>query len=128
MKKVSLLVVMVLTLFLSCEKEKETQLGEGIQIRIENTSSYTYKDVLVKLSEDRHYGTLAPGEKSAYQTFTTAYRYAYVELKIGDKTYVLQPIDYVGEEELKEGKYTYQISADNGSDQYGRLGLTFKED
>lgn len=128
MKKVSLLVVMVLMLFLSCEKEKETQLGEGIQIRIENTSSYTYKDVLVKLSEDRNYGNLAPGTKSDYQTFTTAYRYAYIELKIGNKSYILQPIDYVGEEELKEGKYTYQLWADGSADQYGRLWLTFKED
>lgn len=124
----SLFVLVLVASFLSCEKEQEDQVNKGIQIRIENTSQFTYQEILVKIDEDHHYGTLASGEKSAYQTFTKAYRYAYVRLKIGDKSYVLQPIDYVGEKDLKAGKYTYQIVAHDGAGSSGHLGLMFKED
>lgn len=128
MKNLSLLVLMLAALVWGCEKEKAGPTGDGIQIRIENTSSHTYKDVVAKMDEDHSYGTLKSGEKSAYQEFSRAYRYAYVELKIDGQLYVLQPFDFVGEEELKDGKYTYQISAEKLSSQYGTLNLTFKED
>ena len=130
MKNIGIIVLFVL-LLLGCEKEKEKEdtLETGqILIRIENTSKFTYKDIKVKLDEEREYENLSSGETSAYRPFSRAYRYAYVELKINGKRYVLQPIDYFGEEELKEGKYTYQITADNSSNEYGRLDLTFKED
>jgi len=127
MRILSLFVLVLITSLLSCEKEQEGQAGEGVQIRVENTSQFTYQEILVKIDEEHHYGTLKPGDKSAYQTFTKAYRYAYVRLKIGDKTYVLQPIDYGGEKELKEGKYTYQVVAHDGAPS-GHLALTLKED
>lgn len=128
MKNLGIIVLFVF-FSLSCEKEKEDTLETGgILIRIENTSKFTYKDIKVKLDEEREYENLFAGETSAYRPFSRAYRYAYVELKINDKRYILQPIDFVGEEELKEGKYTYQIAADDSSSEYGRLNLTFKED
>jgi len=130
MKNLGIIVLFVL-LLLGCEKEKEKEdtLETGqILIRIENTSKFTYKDIKVKLDEEREYENLSSGETSVYRPFSRAYRYAYVELKINGKRYVLQPIDYFGEEELKEGKYTYQITADDSSNEYGRLDLTFKED
>ena len=128
MKNLGFILLFVFFL-LGCEKEKEDTLETGgILIRIENTSKFTYKDIKVKLDEEREYGNLSSGEKSAYQSFSRAYRYAYVELNINGKRYIIQPIDFVGEEELKEGKYTYQITADESSNEYGRLDLTFKED
>jgi len=128
MKNLGIIVLFVF-LLLGCEKEKEDILETGdILIRIENTSKYAYKEIKVKLDEEREYENLSSGETSAYRSFSRAYRYAYVELKINDKRYILQPIDFVGEEELKEGKYTYQITADKSSSEYGGLDLTFKKD
>lgn len=130
MKNLGIIALFVF-LLLGCEKEQEKEdiLETGnILIRIENTSKFTYKDIKVKVDEEREYENLAAGETSGYRSFSRAYRYAYVELKINGKRYVLQPIDYFGEEKLKEGKYTYQITADKSSSEYGRLDLTFKKD
>lgn len=126
-----MILLMALFLLLGCQKEKETETAvptEGVLIRIENTSKYNFKDIKVVINEERLYGALSPREKSTYQSFSMAYRYAYIELKIRDKLYVLQPIDYLGEEELKEGKYTYQLNVDNISSLGRQLDLTFKKD
>ena len=80
------------------------------------------------LYEEKLYGTLSPRESSNYQAFSKAHRYAYIELKIRNKLYVLQPIDFLGEEELKDGKYTYQLNVGDTSSQSRRLDLTFKKD
>jgi hypothetical protein len=129
MNKRSMILLMALFLLLGCQKEKETEgPTEGILICIENTSKYTYQDIKVVLAEERLYGTLAPRASSTYQSFSKAYRYAYIELKINNKLYVLQPIDYVGEEELKDGKYTYQLNVEDTSSQSRRLDLIFKKD
>lgn len=126
-----MILLMALFLMLGCQKETETETEvptEGVLIRIENSSKYTFKDIKVIIDEEKLYGTLSPRESSNYQAFSKAYRYAYIELKIRNKLYVLQPIDYFGEEELKEGKYTYQLNVEDTSSQNGRLDLTFKKD
>ena len=131
MNKRSMILLMALFLLLGCQKETETEAEvptEGVLIRIENTSKYNFQDIKVVIDEERLYGTLSPREKSTYQSFSKAYRYAYIELKIRNKLYVLQPIDYFGEEELKEGKYTYQLNVDDTSSQSRRLDLIFKKD
>ena len=127
MNKRSMILVMALFLLLGCQKETEGPT-EGVLIRIENTSKYTYQDIKVVIDEEKLYGTLSPRENSTYQAFSKAYRYAYIELKIKNKLYVLQPIDYVGEEELQDGKYTYQLNVADTSSQSRRLNLTFKKD
>jgi len=127
MNKRSMIPLMAIFLLLGCQKEKEGPT-EGVLIRIENSSKYTYQDIKVVIDEERLYGTLAPRESSTYQSFSKAYRYAYVELKINNKLYVLQPIDYVGEEELQDGKYTYQLNVGDTSSLSRQLDLTFKKD
>ena len=127
MNKRSMIPLVALFLLLGCQKEKEGPT-EGVLIRIENTSKDTFKDIKVVIDEEKLYGTLSPRESSNYQAFSKAYRYAYIELKIRNKLYVLQPNDYFGEEELKEGKYTYQLNVDDTSSQSRRLDLTFKKD
>lgn len=68
------------------------------------------EDVTVRFPEQEvTYGDIAPGENSSYTDISKAYRYAYVEAIAGDKKVVLQPIDYVGESYLEEGKYTYVL-------------------
>jgi len=131
MNKRSMILLMALFLLLGCQKETETETEvpiEGVLIRIENTSKYTFQDIKVVLYEEKLYGTLSPRESSNYQAFSKAHRYAYIELKIRNKLYVLQPIDFLGEEELKDGKYTYQLNVGDTSSQSRRLDLTFKKD
>lgn len=127
MNKRNMILAMALFLLLGCQKEKENS-NEGVLIRIENSSKYTYQDIKVAIAEEKLYETLAPGASSAYQSFSKAYRYAYIELKINNKRYGLQPVDYVGEEELKDGKYTYQLNVEDTSSLSRQLNLTFKKD
>ena len=123
----SMILLVALFLFLTCQKETENST-EGVLIRIQNTSKFSYQDIKVAVDEEKFYETLSPGASSAYQRFSKAYRYAYIELKINNKRYVLQPIDYVGEEELKDGKYTYQLNVEDTSSLNRQVNLTFKGD
>jgi hypothetical protein len=75
-------------------------------IRIHNTSSYEYQELEVG---DQYYGTLGPDAYTEYREFTVAYRYNYVRLTIAGDEFVLQPIDYVGEQPLGLGDFTYEI-------------------
>ncbi|UKN00250.1 hypothetical protein K6119_10945 [Paracrocinitomix mangrovi] len=79
-------------------------------IRIKNISEYDYCNVTINPSNaSTNYGILAQGETTCYKSFDIAYNYCYVELKIGNEEFVIQPIDYVGEPELGIGYFTYSI-------------------
>ena len=86
---------------------------EHVLVRVQNASSSDFDDVRVFFPDapDRamHYGTVASGAASEYLPVSRAYRYAHVEATAGGKPYSLQPIDYVGEEELEPGRYTYVL-------------------
>ena len=100
-----------------------------VYIRLENVSAHNYENIIVRISNNPlDYGNLGTGEVSEYQMVTKAYRYAYVELEINGKMYILQPIDYVGESTLSSGYYTYQIDAEDGDWEYGQLSISLVED
>ncbi|WP_127138318.1 hypothetical protein [Flagellimonas oceanensis] len=100
-----------------------------VYIRLENVSAHNYENIIVRISNDPlDYGNLGTGKVSEYQMVTKAYRYAYVELEINGKMYILQPIDYVGESTLGSGYYTYQIDAEDGGWEYGQLSISLVED
>ncbi len=67
-------------------------------------------------------GPLTAGASSAYGKVGLAYRYASVEVYVGERPYVLQVIDYVGETPLPDGHFTYVLAMIEG-----RLELTFEE-
>ncbi len=117
-----------ITLSLACEKET-LSVGEGdVLIRIENNSSYRFKDIFVRgIIGENNYGNLSAGRTSDYKAFTEIYRYAYIKLSINGREYILQPIDFVGETPLADGKYTYQISVADINSEWG-LNLTLRED
>lgn len=84
--------------------------NKDVQIRIQNSSEYNLENIRVSFPEEEiSYGTLAPGQSSEFRKVSKAYRYAYIESEIEGEKAVLQPIDYVGEDFLDEGKYTYQL-------------------
>jgi len=99
--------IFLLSLFLiSC-----TPTSKQVEIRVRNSSPYTYTNVYVNTSGGENtYGDIPPGAASDYKVFNFAYSYAQISLQIDTVDYLLQPIDYVGEHKLSSGKYTYEVS------------------
>lgn len=106
--------------------------NKDVQIRIQNSSEYTLENIRVSFpDEEVSYGTLDPAQGSDYRKVNKAYRYAYIESEIDGEKTILQPIDYVGEDFLDEGKYTYQlfVYGESGQSEPMRyyLGLELKK-
>lgn len=106
---------------------------DTVMIRIKNSSSYSMQNILVKFpDEEITYGDLSSGEESGFEVVTKAYRYAYIETIVDNKTVILQPTDYVGESLLEPGQYTYNLSIDQetfNSDNFSNaLKLEFIEE
>jgi hypothetical protein len=92
-------------------------------IRIKNVSTFVFDEVQVGVQEDLHMN-IAPGAYSEYLPYEVAYRYAYISIKAGEETFVLQPIDYTGETELPVGLYTYELDVTDE----GEVSLLFTAD
>ena len=100
--------------------------GGDVRIRIANLTPFPFERVDVVFPEDEvSYGAIPAHGLSDYHDVSEAYRYAYIEVQIAGEELVIQPIDYVGENTLGPGKYTYALNV--GMD--GRvLPLQFRED
>ena len=99
--------------------------GGDVEIRIQNASSFAFDRVDVVFPEDQvSYGSIRANSSSDYRDVSKAYRYAYIEVEIGGEELVLQPIDYVGENLLRSGRYTYVLNVTVE----GHLMLDFRED
>ena len=72
------------------------------------------------------YGPVSPGSFSDYKPFLFLYNYAYIEVHFNNQVVKLQPLDYVGEEKLKPGKYRYELKLIIG--QQNSLVLECKRD
>lgn len=122
MKKAFFLLISAFLLLNGCSK-KETI--DAVLIRVKNASTLTFTNVYVNTSGgENNYGDLAAGQISEYKEFTYAYPYAYVRFEIDGQTRQLQPIDYVGESLLDNGKYTYELTVDPVN---GNVGLVLTE-
>lgn len=99
--------------------------NEDVQIRIDNQTGSDFVSVLVNSNGNENtYGSLPDGEQSEYKVYPQAYRYGYVEaITTTDDTLIVQPIDYVGESPLDEGKYTYKLTRDNPNSPWMGLEL-----
>jgi hypothetical protein len=96
-----------------------------VNVRVANNSSFAFDRVRVVFPGDEvDYGTVAANGVSDYAPVETAYRYAYIEVEIGGEVLKIQPIDYVGEEALDPGHYTYRLNVTIE----GHLTLEFRED
>lgn len=84
--------------------------GQPVEIRLHNTSTYLFENIKINTVD---FGFLEAGEYSTYHKFEKAYRYSYVQLTVDTSIFTLQPIDYVGEEPLKKGRYTYELGLDS---------------
>ncbi len=86
-----------------------------VEIRIQNDSNVDFDRVHVQFPDqhDVDYGPVPKGGFTAYQPTARAYRYAGVSVEAGGREMSLHPIDYLGEQELAAGRYTYSLGVDN---------------
>ncbi len=113
MKRFSIVLVALLITAISCTDRDDDVTT--INIRIKNDSDLLFEEVTVGDSEELHMN-IASGEYSEYFEYETAYRYAFVRIIAGGQTYTLQPIDFVGEEVLPVGFYTYELNISTDED------------
>ena len=95
----------------------------AINIRIQNNSSVDFDEVQVG-GEGFIHTDVASGSFSEYLEYETAYQYAYIRIESDSETYVLQPIDFVGETPLALGFYTYELDVS----EEGNVSLKFVND
>ncbi|MCM4153872.1 hypothetical protein DHD05_19945 [Arenibacter sp. N53] len=99
--------VLVAVIVMGCS-DRDDDL-DGVNIRIKNESSVTYDLVQVGSAEMLH-ENIGPDDYSGYLEYEMAYEYAYINIKVDEENYILQPIDFVGETPLENGFYTYGLS------------------
>lgn len=110
--------------FISLGCSKESDLSGDIQIRIANSSNIVFQSVFVTSGgKGNSFETLPSGKYSEYKAFDIAYKYGYIKIITLSGEFSLQPFDYVGEEVLKVGQYTYDLNIEDNN-----VLLTFSED
>lgn len=101
-----LTIVLFLFCSISCTDLDDEVIA--VNIRIRNISSLTFDQVQVG-EPDKIHENVAPDSFTDYLEYEVAYRYAFIEIISGAETFVLQPIDFVGETALPIGLYTYEL-------------------
>ena len=86
---------------------------DGTHIRLRNSSSFELTAVTFKPGRPEiNAARIEPGAVTDYVRVDNAYRYGYLEVTVGGARRVIQPIDYVGESFIGEGRFTYSITID----------------
>lgn len=116
-----LILLLTFSLVIGCT-DRDDNLS-AVNIRVKNDSSITFDIVQVGTEENMH-SNIAPGAFSDYLAYETAFSYSYIEITSGEETFILQPIDFVGETELPAGFYTYELDIDTD----GNVNLNFVVD
>ncbi|MGI9545773.1 MAG: hypothetical protein ACR2MM_00945 [Flavobacteriaceae bacterium] len=101
-----LAIVLLLVCTWSCTDRDDEIIA--INIRVRNISSLNFDMVQVGESDKIH-ENVSPDSFSDYLEYEVAYRYAFIQIQSGEETFVLQPIDFVGETALPIGLYTYEL-------------------
>ena len=84
------------------------EMGTDVQLRLENASDQRFDRITVHTPDGpKVFVDLEAGSRTAYVFLTMSYRYATTEVVIGRDTLRLQAIDFVGEEPLPTGSYTF---------------------
>jgi len=95
----------------------------AVNLRVKNNNSFAYDRVQVGAADKIH-ENLAADSYSEYLEYELAYRYAYIKIDTLDFSHELRPIDFVGEDSLGPGFYTYELEIDAE----GTVILDFKRD
>ncbi|NND16460.1 MAG: hypothetical protein HKN89_09075 [Eudoraea sp.] len=106
MKKFVSIFVLISIIGVGCT-DRDDEVAE-VNLRIKNVSSLIFDEVIVGEAVDPHLN-VTPDSYSEYFIYETAYTYAFIQITSGEETFVLQPIDFVGETPLPIGFYTYEL-------------------
>lgn len=110
--------------FGSCGLHESVDKTDDIFLRIENISETDFSSVKISYPESGVvYSDVVSGQTSDYKKVVNAYRYGRVEVVAGNDVYLLQPFDYLEEEILGPGRYTYILNIAEGN-----LRLEFRQD
>jgi hypothetical protein len=82
---------------------------DDVQIRVQNATGFAFDSVALY---DVGVGDIEAGEFSPYLTRDVAYRYGPVSATVDGERLAWAPIDFVGEDPLPHGKYTYRMTLD----------------
>ncbi len=86
---------------------------DGTHVRLRNSTSFELTNVTFKPgTTELKFQRIRPGEATNYVPVSNVYRYGYLDVLVDGERRVLQPVDYVGENFIGEGRYTYIISVD----------------
>jgi hypothetical protein len=82
-----------------------------IEVRVRNETTVTFEEGILYLPGDSIlFPGLAPGQATPYKEVEMAYRVATTQVVSGADTARLQVIDYVGDNRLRPGRYTFVLS------------------
>ena len=83
------------------------------RIRLRNASSFELTSVTFAPGSERvEFDRIGANATTQYTTVKHAYSYGYFDALVAGVRRTLQPIDFVGESYIGEGKFTYQITID----------------
>jgi len=102
---------------------EEQSKNEKVLIRIRNKSNQDFKQVLAYFPENNtvDFGSVQAEQYSRYDTLNLAFRYSGIKVVTATDSLKLLPIDYVGEEYLKNGKYSYDLDIQIGPKDVSRI-------
>ena len=98
---------------------------DPVEVRVRNGSTLTLdKGALYVHRDSITFTSLGPGQATPYQEVEKAYQIASTWVVTGSDTARLQVIDFVGEEPLSPGRYTYVLAFFEGDPTNLTLQLT----
>ncbi|MDX1363994.1 MAG: hypothetical protein R3243_07240 [Arenibacter latericius] len=99
--------LLYLVLLMGCTDRYDELVG--VHIRVKNQSNVHFDKVEVG-NVNKVHTNVPVGSFSPYLKYETAYRYAYINIIVGDENFTMQPIDFFGESPLSDGYYTYGLT------------------
>jgi hypothetical protein len=91
--------------------ESECRVGKHVCIRVKNASSVTIDKLQLNVfTKFEIFENLTPNLVSEYRAVSTVYRSIMSEATIDGKVYDLLVIDFMGEQKLYSGLYTYEYT------------------
>jgi len=102
---------------------------EPVRLRVQNQSVVTFDAVtLATLDGFKTWYAVEAGETTPYTAVSAAYGIASTDVVIGTDTLRLQVIDYVGEDYLEGGDYTFLLNVSGPYGDYPSLTQALRRD
>lgn len=101
------LLVMILG---ACADPVDSDDDDRTLIRLENTSAFELTNVSFSSGREMlTFDRIAPGARTEYVEVRYSYRYGFLRVTANGSEHTFQPIDFVGEEEIGPGRFTFRI-------------------